>query len=143
MLPCVKRSSTPSSSSDAPLRVLVIDDEPAIGRLLATVFDHHRVEVVISGELGLARLRENDAFDVVICDLMMPRVSGIDVYDTIAVERPGLERRFVFISGGAFTDRSRAFLDRIPNERVDKPFTTDQLEAAMLATAAAEPAPRA
>ena len=107
------------------------------------MFDHHRVEVVISGELGLARLRENDAFDVVICDLMMPRVSGIDVYDTIAVERPGLERRFVFISGGAFTDRSRAFLDRIPNERVDKPFTTDQLEAAMLATAAAEPAPRA
>jgi CheY-like chemotaxis protein len=116
--------------------VLVIDDEPAIGRLLATVFAHHQVEVVTSGEHGLARLRESDAFDVVVCDLMMPRVSGIDVYDVIAEERPGLERRFVFMSGGAFTERSRTFLDRIPNQRVDKPFTTDQLEAAMLATAA-------
>ncbi len=116
--------------------MLVIDDEPAIGRLLAAVLAHHRVEVVSSGESGLARLREASAFDVIICDLMMPGVSGIDVYSAIAEERPGLERRFVFISGGAFTERSQQFLSRIPNQRVDKPFTTCRLEAAMAATAA-------
>ena len=116
--------------------MLVIDDELAIGRLLATVLAHHRIEVVASGEAGLARLRETDAFDVILCDLMMPRVSGIDVYTAIAAERPGLERRFVFISGGAFTPSSQAFLERVPNQRVDKPFTIDALEAAMAATVA-------
>ncbi len=141
MIPRVTRPSTPRSSStdaDVPaeLRVLVIDDEPAIGRLLATLFAHHQVEVVTSGESGLARLRETDAFDVVICDVMMPRVSGIDIHAAMAAERPGFERRFLFVTGGAFTERSQAFLQRVPDPRVDKPFSIEGLEAAMAALVA-------
>jgi two-component system, cell cycle sensor histidine kinase and response regulator CckA len=118
-------------------RVLVIDDEPAIGRLIKNLLAKHEVVVVDSGEAGLARLREDAAYDVVVCDLMMPELTGRDVYDRIAVERPGLERRIVFITGGAYTASSATFLERIPNCTVEKPFTISALEAAMSATVAA------
>jgi PAS domain S-box-containing protein len=116
-------------------RVLVVDDEPTIRRLLCNLLGHHDVEAVGSGEEALARLRADD-FDVVVCDLMMPTVTGMDVFVAIAAERPGLERRFVFITGGAFTERGRAFLERIPNRRLEKPFTIRDLEAAMAQTVA-------
>jgi CheY-like chemotaxis protein len=123
---------------DAPdrWRVLVVDDEPAIGRLLAAVLGHHEIEIVASGEAALARLRADDRFDVIICDLMMPTVTGIDVHAAIAAERPGVEQRFVFITGGAFTESARAFLARIPNRHLVKPFTTKELEAALATTIA-------
>ena len=117
-------------------RVLVVDDEPAIGRMIQTVLGHHDVEVVSSGENALARLRVDHAFDVIVCDLMMPTVTGMDVFAAVAAELPGVERRFVLVTGGAFTARARAFLEAIPNERLDKPFTTGALEAAMAVTVA-------
>jgi CheY-like chemotaxis protein len=117
-------------------RVLVIDDEPAIGRLLKNLLAKHEVEVVSSGESALERLREGGDYDVIICDLTMPGISGIDVHAWISTERPGLEQRMVFITGGAFTETSAAFLDTVPNSRLDKPFTLAALEAAMNAAAA-------
>jgi CheY-like chemotaxis protein len=62
------------------------------------------------------------SFDVVLCDLMMPELTGMDVFERVVVERPELAARFVFMTGGAFTGRARDFLDRVDNERLDKPF---------------------
>lgn len=123
-------------------RVLVIDDERAIGQMLRAVLGHHDVEVLSSGESGLELLRADDAFDVIVCDLMMPTMTGIDVFTAIAAERPGVEQRFVFITGGAFTEGAQSFLARIPNRRLDKPFTTRALEAAMAETVAETKASR-
>lgn len=117
-------------------RVLVIDDEPAIGRLIRNLLPHHEMDVVPTAELGLARLREDDTFDVVVCDIMMPELSGMDLYDVLAVERPTLAARFVFITGGTFTERAESFLERVPNRRLDKPFAINDLETAMAQTIA-------
>jgi CheY-like chemotaxis protein len=53
---------------------------------------------------------------------MMPEVSGMDVYETILEERPDIAARFIFMTGGAFTERARAFLERVSNPKLEKPF---------------------
>ena len=115
-------------------RVLIIDDEPAIVRGVRTLMSHHDVVTATSGEAALELLRGDAAFDAVVCDLLMPDVSGMDLYQQVSVEQPGLERRFVFVTGGAFMERARAFLGRIDNVQIDKPFTIAALEAAIALT---------
>jgi CheY-like chemotaxis protein len=72
--------------------------------------------------VALDRLVAGEEFDTVLCDLMMPDLSGMELYERVAAVRPDVAERFVFITGGAFTPRARAFLDRVPNARIDKPF---------------------
>ncbi|MCH9679855.1 MAG: response regulator [Deltaproteobacteria bacterium] len=103
-------------------RVLIIDDDALVASALCRLLAHRNVEVADSGRRGIEILRENDAFEVILCDLMMPEVSGMDVYETVLEERPELARRFVFMTGGAFTARARNFLDSVPNPRLEKPF---------------------
>ncbi len=104
-------------------RVLVIDDEPALGtmiqRMLSADFD---VDVVADGAQGLTRLAAARDYDTILCDLMMPQMTGMDLYAAVAQKYPGLERRFVFMTGGAFTPRAADFLAASRNPRLDKPF---------------------
>src|SRR5204862_2309227 len=89
----------------------------------------HDVELAYSGREALERLsREND-FDLILCDLMMPEVSGIEVFETMVARDPTYARRIVFISGGAFTPHARAFLERTGRIVVPKPFDLDALMA--------------
>lgn len=111
-------------------RVLVVDDEPAVGRAIATALGaQHDVEVVDGGRAALARLQAEASFDLVLCDVMMPELDGIGLYEAIEKTLPSLARRFVFMSGGAFTPRARAFLSRCANSRLEKPFRIDQVLA--------------
>lgn len=118
-------------AKDARWRVLVVDDEPSIGRLIRSLLAHHDVVVASSGEHALDRIRAGEVFDVVVCDLMMPTMTGMDLYEHVEVERPGLQRRFIFITGGAFTPRATSFLAQNAPPRLDKPFAIADLEAAM------------
>ncbi len=106
------------------LRLLVVDDEIAIGRTLAIALgDVFEVSTVTSGREALALIEDGEReFDVVLCDLMMPDVSGMDVYERVVVHAPSLARRFVFVTGGAFTDRARAFIERVQTPVIEKPF---------------------
>lgn len=105
------------------LRVLVIDDEIAIGRTLAIgLADEFEVATATSGREALELLAGGDRFDVVLCDLMMPDVSGMDVYERVAESSPRLAARFVFVTGGAFTERARAFVERTRAPVLEKPF---------------------
>jgi CheY-like chemotaxis protein len=61
-------------------------------------------------------------FDAVLCDLMMPGMSGIELYRALKARAPGMEERLVFMTGGAFTTEAEAFLDEVSNARVEKPF---------------------
>jgi PAS domain S-box-containing protein len=110
------------------VRVLVIDDEPSLGRLIASALDRCHVIAETSARAALERLRAGETFDRILCDVMMPDVSGMDFFDQLS---PDMRGRVVFISGGAFTERARRFLDTVPNRRLDKPFTVDQLLAAV------------
>jgi PAS domain S-box-containing protein len=118
-----------------PARVLVIDDEPSIGRAIGRILSGHQVVLAGSGREALAILTEDQHFDVVFCDLMMPDLTGMDVHQALLGKRSPLAEQMVFMTGGAFTDGARAFLDAVPNQRLDKPFTAEQIRAYVLAQA--------
>lgn len=115
-------------------RVLVIDDEEglrlALRRLLGA---DHEVVLLGSGEEALARLEQDREFDVIVCDLMMPKVSGVEVHAWLQQRDPALAARLVFLTGGAFTPPVRAYLGQVDNLRVDKPFEPQQLRALVAA----------
>jgi PAS domain S-box-containing protein len=120
------------------LRVLVVDDEIAIGRTLAIgLADEFDVVTATSGREALELLAGTPPFDVVLCDLMMPEVSGMDVYERVAEIAPHLATRFVFVTGGAFTDRARAFVERVGAPVLEKPFELAALPAVLRRRAAA------
>jgi CheY-like chemotaxis protein len=109
---------------------MVIDDEPALASTIRRILSKDcDVEVTIDAREALSRLVEGGHYDVVLCDLMMPEMTGMDLHAEIARRRPGLERRFVFMTGGAFTPRASEFLASVKNRRLEKPFDTATLKA--------------
>jgi CheY-like chemotaxis protein len=109
-------------------RVLVIDDEVAVARTIQRLLgDRHEVEVRTSGPLAIELLESGADFDVILCDMSMPEVSGADIHSRVMASRPELAERFVFMTGGSFNARTREFFERTPNVRVDKPFDLDVL----------------
>ncbi|MCY1040687.1 PAS domain S-box protein [Corallococcus sp. bb12-1] len=112
-------------------RVLVVDDEPAVGRVLQRLLRDHDVEVATSGRQALERMAQAPGFDAVLCDVMMPDLAGRDVYEAVRRDHPGLERRFVFVSGGAFSVGAREFLAQIPNPLLEKPFDEARVRGAV------------
>ena len=117
-------------------RVLVVDDEPLIVRSLTKLLAG-RANVVSETvpERGLALALGDPPFDVIVCDVMMPGLTGVDLHERVARERPGREGRFVFITGGTYTTHARDYLDRVPNVRLSKPFDLSALLAAIEQTA--------
>ncbi len=82
---------------------------------------------------GLDRILGETTFDLILCDLMMPGLTGMDIYERVARERPGLEQQIVFLSGGAYTDRARSFLKSIPNRHLRKPISAANLASLLSA----------
>ena len=107
--------------------VIVIDDEPLVGRSIRRALRGHDVELYSSGREAIGRLRSGQPFDIVFCDLMMPEVSGIEVYNQVARDVPDLGSRFVFMTGGAFTAPAREFLETTPLLCLEKPFDLSQV----------------
>ncbi|HEX8702458.1 MAG TPA: ATP-binding protein [Myxococcaceae bacterium] len=113
-------------------RVLIIDDEPAVGRALARMLGkQHTSTVVENGQEALAKLLSGESFDAVFCDLMMPGLSGMDLYERLQEQKPELTSRFIFMTGGAYTPRARTFLETVPNGWLEKPFDAQQLHRLM------------
>lgn len=102
-------------------RVLVIDDEPTIGKVLERILAEYTVVIVGDAREALTRLA-NETFDVIVCDLMLPRMSGMEFFQQFQKTRPDLAPRVVFLTGGAFTPGARQFLTSIPNRHLRKPF---------------------
>ena len=120
------------SEASARPRVLISDDEPVlvalVERLIQREFD---VVVSTSGECALSRFARVERFDVVLCDLMMPETTGMEVHERVRAEHPELLPRIVFMTGGAVSADARAFLARFDPPRLDKPFTAAELRAAL------------
>ena len=110
-------------------RILVIDDEPLLGHTLSFAFrGKHDVVVSTSGRDALNRLSTDSTYDLVLCDLMMPDVSGQRVFEAVERDYPDLVSRFVFMTGGAFTERAQAFLEQHRGRAIEKPFTMLDVE---------------
>jgi PAS domain S-box-containing protein len=109
------------------LELLVVDDEVNLAHSLARLLEDHQVTIATGGAEGLALCRER-RFDCVLCDLMMPGVSGMDLYEELARRGDRSERRVIFMTGGACSARAAAFLARTPNGVLEKPFSLDCVE---------------
>lgn len=120
-------------------RVLVVDDDALVsGAIRRTLARENDVDVVVSARQALERLCDPapSRYDVVLCDLMMPEMTGMDLYDALVRTVPAVAERVVFITGGAFTPTARTFLERVENPRVEKPFDPEALRGLVRAEVA-------
>jgi PAS domain S-box-containing protein len=109
-------------------RVLVVDDEPAVAAAVRRVLAaHHDVAVLGSAGEALTAIGAGGRYDAILCDLMMPGMTGMELHDTLARVAPDQARRIVIITGGAFTRDAREFLDRVSLPCCEKPFDADRL----------------
>ena len=127
------KSMPPRSPSPPPQkrgRILIVDDEISVSRTLrALLQNEHDVVLTGDGAQALSAIAEapGDGFDVIMCDLMMPGMSGMELYERIRQEYPGMEQRIVFMTGGVSMDRAREFLATTINLTFEKPFDFDRL----------------
>ncbi len=101
-------------------KILVIDDEPEICRIITLVLAEHEVIAETDGAAAMALVKQ-EAFDLVLCDMMMPNADGIDIYEAFCSGAANKDGRFVVITGGVFTPRAREFMDRTRVPFVTKP----------------------
>jgi CheY-like chemotaxis protein len=108
-------------------RVLIVDDEPAIRNILARILSNkgHDAQAVSTGKAALALLNEQ-GYDLLIADLKMSGVSGIDLYEILRRKRPEMADRTIFITGDTMTDETNDFLASAGRPYLAKPFTPMQ-----------------
>jgi signal transduction histidine kinase/CheY-like chemotaxis protein len=117
------------------LRLLVIDDEPALLRVFKIlVSEEHDVVTADGCDAALDILRVDAAFDAILCDLMMPLGDGISFHERLGRIQPALQSRIIFMTGGAYTERARTFLESVPNPTLGKPFTHESLRRLLCET---------
>jgi CheY-like chemotaxis protein len=111
-------------------RILAIDDEPIVGTALKRVLGKdNEVITETSARRALDRIRAGEHFDLILCDLMMPDVTGVDFYNELKEFAPERAADIVFMTGGAFTPKARGFLETVTNERLEKPFDMATLKS--------------
>ena len=108
-------------------RILAVDDEAlllkAYRRMLADV---HEIVTALGARDALLILEKNRDFDLVLCDLQMPEMSGIELYAAVKARFPELGDRFVFVTGGAFSAEAKRFLEQ-DITCLGKPFRIEEL----------------
>ena len=119
------RAAADSSEPPPPrrVRVLIVDDSPLMARGLARALRReHDVSALTSAREALACLSQRDDFDVVLCDLMMPQMTGVEFHRELERYRPELAQRVLFFTGGAFTPGMHEFVRRMADRCLEKPL---------------------
>jgi C4-dicarboxylate-specific signal transduction histidine kinase len=137
--PAEQTPPEPAPAASSPRRrVLVVDDDALVLRSVArTLSDRCEVSACSSAVEALARIEGGERFDALLCDLMMPEMTGMELHARLAARVPGLARRMLFITGGAFTEAAMRFLAEEKPPCIEKPFEPDQLRQAVERVAAA------
>jgi two-component system, cell cycle sensor histidine kinase and response regulator CckA len=130
-------ASAPSTALTSPeempakerLRVLIVDDEPHVGRALERMLrPYHDAQVVSSAQDAMVELLAgSERFDAILTDLIMPGMTGMEFHTKLMDYNPELALRMLFMTGGAFTDEASAFLNKYPTRTIDKPFSCELL----------------
>ncbi len=117
----------PEVSSGVRRSILIIDDEPDVGRAIRRgLAQQHDVTLAQTGPEGLA-LMAGSHFDLVLCDLMMPQMSGMEVMNRIRATLPRYVDRVAFMTGGAFSEAGSQFLTELHAGYLEKPFDQGEL----------------
>jgi PAS domain S-box-containing protein len=104
-------------------RILIIEDEEVIRKSLVRLLERdHEVLTAASGAEGQVLITADQEFDLILCDVMMPHMSGVELHAWLALNFPRLAAQTVFITGGAFTPRTTAYLAQVGNLTLEKPF---------------------
>ena len=110
-------------------RILIIDDQPTLAKAIRRMLADHDVTVVASGREALDKIEAGERYDIILTDVMMPEISGIDIHMTLARIAPEQVANMVFMTGGAFTKQASDFFNRVENPTIEKPFDRAQLFA--------------
>lgn len=108
-------------------RILIVDDDAFVLKALRRALMQYDLELAQDGEKALEILGRAPSFDLILCDLMMPDVSGMDIYEHLRRSAPGQEEKIVFLTGGAVTEDASRFVARIANSVLEKPFDYHRL----------------
>lgn len=122
-------AAAPSGAVTQRARILIVDDEEMLGAIVRRVLKGHDVTVLTSAREALARIDTGERFDVILCDVMMPQMTGVEFHRALSAGHPDQARCVIFLTGGAFTAETAAFLDSVPNPRLEKPFDAAKLRA--------------
>jgi len=110
------------------LRVLVVEDEPALAVAVSEALEDagFTVDRAGDGEEGLTRLTEA-SYDLIVCDLKMPRIDGMQFYRAMAAATPALARRVIFVTGDVAGTDAERFLEETACRWLSKPFRLGDL----------------
>jgi CheY-like chemotaxis protein len=110
-------------------KILIVDDEPMIGTILRRILSaNHDLEILQRATEAAEKIRAGERFDIILCDLMMPEMTGMNLHETLLEIAPEQARAMVFLTGGAFTPSAQTFFERVANRRLDKPFQVQQVQ---------------
>jgi len=114
-------------------RVLVVDDESVVAHTLKVLLQsEHDLTLAQSGAEALEVIGQTeDDFDAILCDLMMPGMTGVELFEVLRREHPNLAGRVVFMTGGVSMLRVSEFLASVPNAKFEKPFDIAELRRAL------------
>jgi len=132
-VPAVRPEPAPAPRGESkPLHILVVDDEPHILHYMRATLESwgHTVEVASDGAYALERALAGP-FDVIICDLRMPHLSGRDMYMKLVRQDPRVAERIIFATGDTVRGDTLQFLDGLGRPYLHKPFTLAELRAAL------------
>ncbi len=124
-------SGTSGRSSDTRLSILVIDDEPLVLRGMGRLLRRHDVTLCANARDALARLNDGERYDWVLCDVMMPDLSGQDLLLRLQRDRPQTAERLIFMTGGVFTAELETFLEQSRLPVLQKPVDRRKLAAVL------------
>ncbi len=130
--------SLPPMEPPAEIHLLIVDDEPLVcSSLRRSLASLGRVSTAGSVPEALAMLAELDRVDVILCDLMMPGLGGVDFYEALIERHPELLTRMIFMTGGAFTSRVQEFINQGRHSVLHKPPDLTRLKRMVLTRAGA------
>jgi PAS domain S-box-containing protein len=122
------------SLKDTPPRmvssILLVEDDKPVREMTEEILKEHihcRVTSVSDGRLALDHLDRGEVFDLVLSDIRMPHVDGIQLFEWITRNRPELSERFIFVTGDTYDARTREFLAMRKSEALYKPFELSKL----------------
>jgi signal transduction histidine kinase/CheY-like chemotaxis protein len=134
--PAARRSSIPAPALPARYRVLLVeDDEFVLESLRRVLAMDHEVVAATGGREALSVLERDAGFDVIVTDIQMLRLSGMQLHAEVKSRWPALGARFVFVTGGAYDRKAKAFIDSSPGPVLMKPFDLEDLKKVLVVVA--------
>jgi CheY-like chemotaxis protein len=112
------------------LRVLLVDDEPTFTNALRRVLQrHHDVEVASDGKQALEVVLAGMRFDVILSDVMMPRMTGLELLEQLVTLVPDQACHFVFLTGGVFASPTQQRIRTLGTRQLEKPVDVAALRS--------------